>query len=54
MHTKPGRVEAELEERVRVHVPVLLPANLQLEQVGENVLRGKGEDFYKLRAKTVK
>lgn len=39
MHTKSGRVQAELEERMRVHIPVLLPANLQLEQVGEDVLR---------------
>lgn len=42
VHSKSGRVKAKLEKRVGVHVPVLLPANLQLEQVGEDVLREGG------------
>ena len=49
VHSKPGRVKTELEEGMRVHVPVFLSANLQLEQVGEDILWEKIFDRYRRR-----
>lgn len=44
VHAEPGRVEAKLKEGVRVDVPVLLTADLQLEQICQDVLVWRESD----------